>query len=60
MRLYLDNGIRLGWLIEPKSKKVEIYRPGQPVETLDNPLSLSGEDILPDFVLSLKPIFANA
>ena len=59
MRLYLDNGVKLGWLIEPNSKKVEIYRSGQPVEILDNPSTLSGEEILPGFVLSLKQIFGN-
>ena len=59
MRLYLANGVRLGWLIEPKTKKVEIYRQGQPVEIVNNPSTLSGEDVLLGFVLSLKQIFAN-
>ncbi len=57
MRLYLDNEVRLGWLIEPRNKKVEIYRPGQPSETLDNPTTLSGDVVLPGFVLNLKKIF---
>ena len=57
MELYLENGVRLGWLIEPKTKKVEIYRSGQPVEILDNPSSLSGEEVLPGFVLQLERIF---
>lgn len=53
---YQDNGSRLGWLIDPKSRRVEIYRPGQEVEVLDNPASLSGEDVLPGFVLNLESI----
>jgi len=57
MQEYLDSGLRLGWLIDPKTKKVEIYRLGQPVEILENPATLSGEDVLPGFVLDLTPIF---
>ena len=49
-------GARLGWLLDPKSRRVEIYRPGQEVEILDNPASLSGEDVLPVFVLDLTGI----
>ena len=55
---YRDNGARLGWLIDPKSRRVEVYRPGQEVEILDNPESLFGEDVLPGFVLSLKGILS--
>ncbi|MBW4486956.1 MAG: Uma2 family endonuclease [Trichocoleus desertorum ATA4-8-CV12] len=57
MREYQDNGARLGWLLDPQRQQVEIYRLGQPVETLDNPETLSGEDVLPGFLLTLKPIF---
>ncbi|MEM8673924.1 MAG: Uma2 family endonuclease [Cyanobacteria bacterium P01_G01_bin.67] len=57
MQEYLDNGVRLGWLIEPSAKTVEIYRIGQQVEILNNPPTLSGEDILPGFVLDLSEIF---
>ena len=56
MREYRDNGARLGWLIDPISRRVEIYRPGQDVEILDNPASISGEPILPGFTLDLKGI----
>ena len=56
MREYIDNGARLGWLIDPQSRRVEIYRPGQEVEILDNPATLSGEDVLPGFTLDLKGI----
>ncbi len=60
MREYLANGIRLGWLIDPQTPLVEIYRPSQDVETInfsfDEPPTLSGEDVLPKFVLDLTPI----
>lgn len=54
---YLDNGVKLGWLLDPSTRQVEIYRLGQAVESLDNPRSLSGEDILPGFSLDLSYIF---
>ncbi|WP_019508343.1 Uma2 family endonuclease [Pleurocapsa sp. PCC 7319] len=57
MQEYLDNGVKLGWLIEPSAKIVEIYRYGQPVEILNNPQTLSGEDVLPGFTLDLIEIF---
>jgi Uma2 family endonuclease len=56
MQEYLDNGVQLGWLIEPKAKTVEIYRPGQTVEILNNPQTLSGVDVLPGFTLDLTEI----
>ena len=57
MQEYLDNGVKLGWLIEPKAKTVEIYRQGKSVEILNNPQNLSGENVLPGFVLDLSQIF---
>ena len=57
MQEYLDNGVQLGWLIEPSAKIVEIYRPNQQVEILNNPQNLSGEKVLPGFVLELGEIF---
>ncbi|MBC6432265.1 Uma2 family endonuclease [Nostoc sp. HG1] len=56
MQEYIENGAQLGWLIDRKNKRVEIYRPGKDVEILDNPASLSGENILPGFVLHLQQI----
>ena len=57
MREYIANGLRLGWLINPKSQQVEIYRPNQEIEVLQSPTSLSGEDVLLGFILDLQPIF---
>ncbi|MBD2303961.1 Uma2 family endonuclease [Chroococcidiopsis sp. FACHB-1243] len=58
MQEYIDNGTRLGWLIIRKTQRVEIYRPNLDVEILENPTSLSGEDVLPGFVLDLRPIIS--
>ncbi|TAF06846.1 MAG: Uma2 family endonuclease [Nostocales cyanobacterium] len=57
MREYINNGLRLGWLINPKDKQVEIYRQNQEVEVLQSPKSLSGEDVLLGFILDLQLIF---
>ncbi|MDQ2099388.1 MAG: Uma2 family endonuclease [Tychonema bourrellyi B0820] len=57
MKEYRDNGARLGWLINRKSRQVEIYRPNQEVEVLESPTTVSGEDVLPGFVLSLESIW---
>ncbi|UKO99515.1 Uma2 family endonuclease [Nostoc sp. UHCC 0870] len=60
MQEYRDNGVRLGWLIDPQTPLVEIYRPGVEVETInfsvEQPPQLSGEDVLPGFVLDLSLI----
>ncbi len=57
MREYIENGTQLGWLINRKDRQVEIYRPGKEVEILANPKTLSGEDVLPHFVLDLELIW---
>ncbi len=57
MQEYLANGLQLGWLINPKDKQVEIYRSNQIPEVLQFPTSLSGEDVLPGFILNLQIIF---
>jgi Uma2 family endonuclease len=57
MQEYIDNGLQLGWLLNRKDRQVEIYRPEKPVEILRSPLSLSGEIILPGFILDLESIW---
>jgi Uma2 family endonuclease len=57
MEEYQDNGARLGWLINRKDREVEVYRIGKSKEVLQNPSSLSGEYVLPEFVLSLAEIW---
>lgn len=57
MKEYMDNGAELGWLINRKQRQVEIYRPNREVEILDNPQTVSGEKVLPGFVLDLATIW---
>ncbi len=58
MREYIENGARLGWLIDPQNLQVEIYRStDKMVEILEQPKTLFGEDVLPNFVLSLTRIW---
>ena len=57
MQEYRDNGTRLGWLINRKSRQVEIYRLDQEVEVIESPATLSGENVLPGFVLNLELIW---
>jgi Uma2 family endonuclease len=54
---YRDNGVRLGWLINPQQKQVEVYRLEQAVEVLNSPTMLSGEAVLPGFELNLDAIW---
>jgi len=56
MQEYLDSGLRLGWLIDPQNQQVGIYRQNQEVEIVSLPANLSGEDVLPEFILEL-PLF---
>jgi Uma2 family endonuclease len=57
MQEYIDNGARLGWLIDPLEKRVYVYRPDQSVEVLDDPPMLSGDPVLPGFVLHVRELW---
>ena len=57
MQEYIDNGVRLGFLICPQDRIVEIYRAGQQIEVVQSPTQVSGEVVLPGFELNLLPIF---
>lgn len=57
LREYIENGVRLGWLIERKTRRVEVYRSDQSVEVLSNPTLLEGETVLPGFVLNLAIVW---
>ena len=57
MREYMENGAKLGWLINPQQHRVEIYRSGLAVKVLDNPTELSGENVLSGFVLQLNRVW---
>ncbi|MEA5552168.1 Uma2 family endonuclease [Anabaena cylindrica UHCC 0172] len=57
MQEYINNGVKLGWLINRKMRQVEIYRLYKPVEILEFPQELSGEDILPGFILNMEIVW---
>lgn len=57
MEEYRENGAKLGWLIDPQRKVVEVYRLDVDVEVLESPTTLSEEGVLPGFVLDLAEIF---
>jgi Uma2 family endonuclease len=54
MQEYIKNQVRLGWLINPQDQQVEIYRLGQVKDVRSLPTILSGEDVLPNFNLTLE------
>ena len=57
MSEYIACGVKLGWLINPDEKQVEIYRSGQDKQIINNPDNLSGEDLLPGLSVDLSDIF---
>lgn len=57
MREYIENGARLGWLIDPTERKVHVYRADKTTEILENPTKVSGENVLKDFELDLTEIW---
>lgn len=59
MREYAACGARLGWLIDPSERRVEVYRRGQPVEVLIGISAISGEPVLPKFALELAHVWAE-
>lgn len=54
MQEYLNNGLQLGWLINPQAQEVKIYRPNQVVEIVKLPTTLSGEKVLHGFILGIS------
>jgi Uma2 family endonuclease len=57
MEEYRSNGVRLGLLIDPKNKQVEIYRPGQELSVLDSPTSIDCSEVMPGFMLDMNSIW---
>jgi Uma2 family endonuclease len=54
---YIANGARLGWLLDPETRLVHVYRPDAAVEQLDNPDTVAGDPVLPGFVLDLREVW---
>lgn len=57
MKEYIENGAKLGWLINPKRKEVSIYRANGKIEVLENPQMVSGEEVLKGFEFKLTEIW---
>lgn len=57
MREYIENGARLGWIVDPSEKRVHVYRADKTVEIFNNPKTVCGEDVLPGFELDLTEIW---
>jgi Uma2 family endonuclease len=57
MQEYVDNGARVGWLLNPEASQVLVYRPERAVEVLDHPETVSADPELAGFVLNLKGIW---
>lgn len=59
MQEYIGNGARLGWLVDPFEKQVHIYQPDREPEILNHPPTVSGESVLPGFVLDMSEIYVR-
>lgn len=57
MEEYIANGARMGWLIDPQEKKVHVYSAQASVKCFDDPQQVSGDPVLPGFVLEMKEIW---
>lgn len=56
---YVNNGVSIVWIVHPRLRFVEIYRPGQDVEILGTMDELSGHDVLPGFTMPVSYIFSE-
>lgn len=57
MREYMENGARLGWLLDPDHRRVHVYRPERSPRVLENPDKISGDPLLTGFILDLRRIW---
>ena len=57
MREYIDNGARLGWLVDPLQQNVWVHRAGGSVECLRGPMSVSADPVLDGFHLDMRDIW---
>jgi Uma2 family endonuclease len=56
---YMENGVSLGWLIDPFKRQVYVYRPNQQTVVLENPETVSGDPLLPGFKLILAELWSD-
>lgn len=59
MGKYLQNGVRLGWLIDPKTRLTYVYRPGHDPEVVPFETTLSGGDVMPGFEMNVARTLEN-
>jgi Uma2 family endonuclease len=59
MREYIENGAKLGWLLDPEERKVHVYKADGSVEALEDPESVSADPVLPGFALELKSVWES-
>jgi Uma2 family endonuclease len=59
MAEYIANGAQLGWLIDSEERKLYVYRPSAPIVCLDDPQQVSGDPVLPGFVLEMRAVWGD-
>jgi len=59
MEEWMENGVRLAWLLDPFEKTSYIYRQNQKVEIISGIVTLKGEDVLPYFGLDLSEVYGE-
>jgi len=57
MREYMDNGAQLGWLLDPSTRSVYVYRANGTVEQIENAETVAGDPLMPAFVLNLRGVW---
>ena len=57
MEEYVENGAQLGWLLDPSTRRVYVYRPGAEAEVLEDPEAVSGEPLLRGFALDVRALW---
>jgi Uma2 family endonuclease len=59
MEEYIANGASLGWLIDPKKRRVYVFKAGEEMVVLENPIAVSGDPLLPGFELQMQEIWTS-
>ena len=57
---WIPQGVELAWLIEPKERRVTIFRPGQEAEVLENPTSVQGTGCVAGFELVMERVWGRS
>ncbi len=57
MQEYIENGVRLGWLLDTERKRAFVYRPDEAVQEVVDPVLLSVAPLLADFALDLQEVW---